>query len=378
MLTWLHIGDLHACSDDDYRSIDALHAIVNEASEFLSPGLDFVFLPGDNANNGRLEQYRRINEALSRLRLPVYAIPGDHDFEPGHLDAFATLIGASPVPYAVQLKDHLLLFLDVVSAGSGGPDFQLGVAQRRWLTDMLDHAGATAATRPAVFMHAYPGDLKHDHDFLNRVFDSANVAMVDTGHTHYNELLNDGRVIYTSTRSTGQIEEDEGRPGFSVVTLDGPHLSWRFKQLGSSWPFVVITSPTDHRLVTERWADVQIPRAEIHLRARVFGGAMTSVTARVDAGDPIEMQQSQESPGVWEVHLQAPSRERIYRLQVAACDSRGHIGSDVVTVVRSDHIAGVTVRANAAPGSDAHVTRPWPEHGYLGTQLGPNKFGGKW
>jgi hypothetical protein len=34
------------------------------------------------------------------------------------------------------------------------------------------------------------------------------------GHTHDNELANDGHIIYAATRSTGQIEE--GRPTFRL------------------------------------------------------------------------------------------------------------------------------------------------------------------
>lgn len=378
MLTWLHIGDLHVCSDDDYRSIDELQRIVYEANAFLRPGLDFVFLPGDNANNGLREQYQRINQALAGLRVPVYAIPGDHDFEPGNLDAFATMTGALPLPHIVHLKDHPLLFLDAVSAGQGGPDFQLGEEQRRWLARMLGEASAAATARPVVFMHGYPSDFEKDHAFLGDLFDRSNVALVDTGHTHYNELLNDGRVIYSSTRSTGQIEEDGGRAGFSLVSLDGPHLSWRFKHLGSPWPFVVITSPTDHRLVTERWMDLQLPGEEIRVRAKTFGSGIASIKAWVEGGEAVPMHKSEDEPGVWEGTLAAPPREPIYRLHVAAKDDHGNIGTDAITIVRAERFAQITHRVQAPLGSDAHATRPWPEHGIIGTQLGPNKFGGKW
>ena len=44
------------------------------------------------------------------------------------------------------------------------------------------------------------------------------VALVDMGHTHYNELANDGRTIFAATRSTGQIEE--GPVGYSIATID--------------------------------------------------------------------------------------------------------------------------------------------------------------
>ncbi len=60
------------------------------------------------------------------------------------------------------------------------------------------------------------------------------------GHTHYNELANDGATIFMATRSTGQIEE--GPPGFSIAAVDGRGVSWRFKPLDAAWPFVLITA----------------------------------------------------------------------------------------------------------------------------------------
>src|SRR5262249_55008478 len=72
------------------------------------------------------------------------------------------------------------------------------------------------------------------------------VPMVDVGHTHYNEVANDGKTIYVATRSTGQVSE--GPVGFSIATLDHGVVSWKFKPLGD-WPFVMITSPPHKRFV---------------------------------------------------------------------------------------------------------------------------------
>ena len=48
------------------------------------------------------------------------------------------------------------------------------------------------------------------------------------GHTHYNELSNDGHTLYTATRSTG-TDRRGATVGFSVTNLDnGIVVSWRF------------------------------------------------------------------------------------------------------------------------------------------------------
>ena len=79
-------------------------------------------------------------------------------------------------------------------------------------------------------------------DELAAMLDDSSAALVSVGHTHYNEISNDGRTIYAATRSTGQIEE--GDVGFAFAAIDRGAVSWRFKPLQSSWPFVTITSPS--------------------------------------------------------------------------------------------------------------------------------------
>jgi hypothetical protein len=67
--------------------------------------------------------------------------------------------------------------------------------------------------QPVVFLHLYPSELETRADELSGLLREHGVLLVEMGHTHYNELANDGHIIYTATRSTGQIEE--GPPGFS-------------------------------------------------------------------------------------------------------------------------------------------------------------------
>ncbi len=116
-----------------------------------------------------------------------------------------------------------------------------------WLRDDLAAAHRGGQTI-IVFMHAYPSEHEEARE-LSALFSERGVSLVEMGHTHYNELANDGRTIYAATRSTGQIEE--GPAGFSVTTLDAGVISWKFKPL-SEWPLVVITSPGDQRLIVDR------------------------------------------------------------------------------------------------------------------------------
>ena len=284
--------------------------------------------------------------------------------------------GAQPLPKAVELDGRLCLFLDIVSKGSGDPDFRLGETQLHWLEQQL--ATPTPAGRqPVVFMHAYPGDLQEDGEKLGHLFAQAHVAMVDTGHTHYNELLNDGSVIYASTRSTAQVEEGDGEAGFSLAAVDGSSVSWRFKTFGSPWPFVLITSPADRRLVTDIGSPQQVPTDTITVRAKVFGDDIRAVTVSVDDGKPVRMRPVDGEHSVWSATVPVSETPETYSVIVHAQSGNGGSDEDRIDVPTPQAAAAIE-RPDALPGTDAHAVEAWPQHGILGSQLGPNKNGRKW
>jgi len=304
---------------------------------------------------------------LERLQLPVYIIPGDHDRKPGDLQAFYAGLALPPLPRAVTIKEHRCIFLDVVSAGSGGPEFALGTAQLDWLGEELKSAAASRQ-KSVVFMHAYPADLKRDGTALHQLLREHHVSFVDMGHTHYNELANDGTTIYATTRSTGQIEE--GPVGFSLASIDHGIVSWRFKPLRSAWPFVMITSPADHRLVTDVTRPGHVVAGRLRLSARVFGARPVSdCRYRINEGpwerlhlDGIE----------WEGIVEAPPQQ--FTLTVEATDIAAMSGTDTIVVATP----GYSPLEHIADGSDADALGAWPERHLLATRLGPNRNGRQW
>ncbi len=370
MLTWLHFGDLHASHEDGWKSLSDLHSLVEDTNRYMAWGVDFAFLPGDNANHGEPEQYRRIRSVLDALEPRLLAIPGDHDFEPKSLDNFYTGLETPKLPLSMMVKGHRCLFLDIISPGSGGPDFKLGNQQIRWLEAELRQS-ANDLERPAVFMHAFPSDLSEGGDELAEMFARYSVASVDTGHTHYNELLNDGGTIYTATRSTGQIEE--GPVGFSVHAIDGSAVSWRFKSLDQNWPFVLITSPADRRVVTDRTAGDQCPQTSFPVNAKVFGANIQRVEVMTDDQPARPMQRVKGSVGLWTADLVNISRGQ-RRLSVRAFDASGSQDTDCIEInVGLEGKATRTLKSH--PGDHIHSVGAWEEKGFLGTQLGPNKNG---
>jgi predicted phosphodiesterase len=363
ILSWLHIGDLHMtrAREQNHRDLLRLAGLV----QAIAPDcLDFVVLPGDNADDGTPEQFALVRDALAGLRMPLHILAGDHDFKQRTLDAFHGVLGAERLPKSVSVRGHRCLFLDVVSAGTGGPDFRMDETQLAWVELELDRADA-AGQRAVVFMHTYPADLREGAARLRALLDRPHVACVDMGHTHYNELANDGGTIFMATRSTGQIEE--GPAGFSIAAVDGGDVSWRFKALEQAWPFVLITTPVDRRLAT---GTNRTESGTMVVRAKAIAdAAIEAAELCVDGGDWMPMAPLPGAPALWQ-----GSAPRGAHVAVRVRDANGRTDQDAVEPARP----GWPPPPRYADGSDADRIGAWPEKGLLDTQLGPNRNGRQW
>jgi Icc protein len=367
-LTWVHFGDLHMTHGGEANHRDFL-ALVDEVNTHLGSDVDFYFLPGDNANNGTPSQYQLVKSAIDGLKRPVHVIPGDHDRESGTLDAFYSTLAVDLLPKAVSISGYRCFFLDIVSAGKGGPDFRLTTTDLDWLEEEFARVYA-ADERGLVFMHTYPADLKAGRSRLLDLLRRHRVLAVDMGHTHYNELANDGRTIYAATRSTGQVEE--GPVGFSVMTVEGDVVSWRFKPLGSSWPLVMVTSPADVRLANHATRSRGTDLRQFQVSARAWSASgIQACRCRLDEGEWRCMQPA-EDRSRWTMAGPVDSLPHI--LTVEAEDGTGNIGSDSIEL---KHL-GVGPRSPVHDGSDADTLGAWPAKHILGTQLGPNRNGRQW
>jgi 3',5'-cyclic-AMP phosphodiesterase len=208
ILAFAHIGDLHI-TDAKQRNFQDFLSIVAQIEIEFGKLLDFVVLPGDNADNGLRSQYALIATALRMLSKPVHVIPGDHDREQGDLHAFYDVLALRSLPRAEIIRGARCLFLDISGPGQGGPDFRLGIEQTSWLQQELQTAHAQGETA-LIFMHSYPDDLKGDGEaraFTNLI-SAHDVALIDMGHTHYNELANDGRTVFAATDRQGKARKD--------------------------------------------------------------------------------------------------------------------------------------------------------------------------
>ena len=363
-LSWVHFGDLHIHEAYEENHLDFLE-LIEDVNDHLIGKIDFAFLPGDNADDGLEAQYQLVRGALDRLKLPVHSITGDHDRKSGTLDPFRQYL--EPDLYrSIHLKGFRLLFLNAMD-GPTAKDFDLGSEQIHWLGEQLV-GSRSGGLRPLVFTHLYPSELLTQAGAFGDLIRQFEVELVEMGHTHYNELANDGRTIYAATRSTGQIEE--GPPGFSLTTIDGDVVSWRFKERGP-WPFVMITSPADERLITRPESANHVVRGVVPIRAKIWGDVSGCATCSIDNApeQPMELvgdlwQMQWDSSGV-------PDGQ--HRIRVRTKASQGEY--DEIEVMVSQN--GQYTSPPRSPIDYENAIGSYPVKGILGTELGPNEKGSK-
>jgi predicted phosphodiesterase len=294
--------------------------------------------------------------------VPWCAIIGDHDV---HEKSFANFQEAmsDQIYYAFTVGGTRFLAMNAFDVPEP-PSFTVLDEQLRWAEEELQQATKSGQTK-VLLLHCYPSDLKVGGEEVSRLVREFDVCLIDMGHTHYNEIANDGRTLYSATRSTGQIEE--GPVGYSVTNLDSDVLSWRFIELGTL-PAAVITSPSDERLLTECGVS---PQATLKIRAKFWGDVeAVTATAYLD-GQTLPMKRVSDSH-VWEVDVLTPP-EGTRPLKVFFKDGNGKVATDEIRLA----VGQRTERSSEQRDQD-NALGAWPEHGLLGTQLGPNKNGRKW
>lgn len=201
----------------------------------LDPAPDLVMVTGDLVDRGKPSEYARLRRLLSRLPMPVYVLPGNHDSRDAMRASFADA-GYLPrdgfLHYTVEDTPLRLIALDTLLPGQGGG--QLCPERIGWIADRLTEQ----PERPTVlFMHHPPFRTSIAHldraglagapalaAVLRRF---ANVERVICGHTHRAIQTRFAGTIAMTTpsiahqailelRPDGPAEFDLAPPGFAL------------------------------------------------------------------------------------------------------------------------------------------------------------------
>ena len=368
IISWAHIGDLHMTKAGEQNDLDLI-AIVDEINRRFAGSISFVYIPGDVADDGSASAYVVVRNALDYLQAPWCSVIGDHDVHEKSFNNYLSFMAhAKHYSFVIGAVRFVALnALDIPDPGS----FSLLDEQFDWLEEEIRRAEREQQS-VVLLLHCYPTDLKQGGERLRRLVAAPSVRLIDMGHTHYNELANDGQTLYTATRSTGQTEE--GPVGFSVTNIDGAVISWKFFLL-DELPVVMITSPADERFITDASLEGHVAESKIVVRAKAWAnGQIRKVDASL-GGQDVPMSQISES-NVWQVDLERGSlADGVYQLTVAATDENGQTAEDSIRLVLG---ASAYKSQRRSERDQDNAVEAWPERGLLGTQLGPNKNGRKW
>lgn len=159
----------------------------------LTPKPDIVLLTGDITNIGSAEEFEHAAQLLSKLQMPFYVIPGNHD---DRLKLWATFGGsacpsrsAGFINYVIEQDELRLIALDSVIAGKSGGE--ICTTRAAWLEARL----AERPDKPSIiFMHHPPvklGVIETDldgfigADLLGDVVEKySNIEAIICGHIH--------------------------------------------------------------------------------------------------------------------------------------------------------------------------------------------------
>ncbi len=154
------ITDLHVRADpvSAFGSVDTGERLerVVDAIMSLDERPDTVIITGDLVDYGTMAEYARLQHILSRLSMPVFPIPGNHDDRRNLIASFPILAGRLEncfVQYIVDEFPVRLVGLDTLSPGQVG-----GTLCERRLR-YIERVIASSDKPTLMFMHHPPFDV---------------------------------------------------------------------------------------------------------------------------------------------------------------------------------------------------------------------------
>jgi Icc protein len=335
-------GDLHLTEPHLDNARVAFH-VMDELNELIRP--DFVQFIGDNVQDATEAQFRLFDEIRGRLKVPHFAMIGDHDVKDDPLAAgFHHHVGE---PYgSISLHGFTFIRLNTQESRPVG----LSAEQIAWFRGAADSALADGQ-RVVVFQHNYPYQVWEDFDgpgidHWRAIVQTRGVEAIVCGHTHYWQVANDGRNVVIATRSIGDPEG--GPPGYLLLYLRGDNLVVTYRSIEDRGPVVLVTHPRERLLAT---GPRHVVRGTDQVVVRTWSESpILAVRYRVDAGKWANLEP--ENDGHWSGPLPGDRLAKgEHILEAVAVTSDGTDGSQRVAFM-----VDPTGRYTAVPDARPVVT----------------------
>lgn len=153
-ITDLHVGYELSLDDAPIDTGGRLDLAIDHINH-LVPRIDAVIVTGDLTAEGTLPEYERVRAALSRLRMPCYVIPGNHDDRGNLRTVFADhrYLRDDRVFLHYAIEEHPLRLVGLDTHVPGEEGGELCGRRLEWLRGVL----ADAPRRPTLlFLHHPP------------------------------------------------------------------------------------------------------------------------------------------------------------------------------------------------------------------------------
>lgn len=178
-----HTSDFHVFADAPETSlvrpdiVQATRKVIADIANF-SPCIDAVMITGDLADGGSAEDYALVKDILSPIKVPIFAVPGNHDARQGFRAAFEDSLPFGPgskLDYEASCGDLRIIALDTLIEGqvTGGLDD----SQIDWLAERL----ANPTERLTLILMHHPA-------FPSTITKLDQMALKD-GHSKFEKLI---------------------------------------------------------------------------------------------------------------------------------------------------------------------------------------------
>ncbi|MGD1897274.1 MAG: phosphodiesterase [Phormidesmis sp.] len=151
-----HISDLHVMVPGElaYGVVDTGPMVEKAIAHLKSLSPDIIIITGDLVHQVKPAEYQRLKSLLSKLSMPVYLLPGNHDSRELIRQTFTDytyLPSTGYLQYTVDAGDLRLIMLDTNVPGEGRGE--LNAERLTWLDKQLSEQ----PNRPTlIFMHHPP------------------------------------------------------------------------------------------------------------------------------------------------------------------------------------------------------------------------------
>src|SRR5450756_284889 len=149
------ITDSHVTLRSDYH-LDTAAALVRcvEQIQKLDPPPDACLITGDLVDCGTADEYRLVREIFSRLSMPWFVIPGNHDKREAFRAAFADRRRLPETGEFLHytIEDLALRIIALDTVVTGHTEGTLCPQRLKWLAQKL----AEAPERPTIIMMHHP------------------------------------------------------------------------------------------------------------------------------------------------------------------------------------------------------------------------------